>query len=121
MAHPDIETSVYRINGWDESRIRQTGIELRDDREHKERARQLSLGKEIPEGKRFITLYGTATILVKSVRVTGMDVKAAEPPPKHAIIVGWPPLTNKKKEDEARQLAIALKFVSQAEYKPIAV
>lgn len=53
IAHPDTELSVYRISGWDENKIRSTGITLADEREQKHKAQQLERGNAYPdvEGK----------------------------------------------------------------------
>jgi hypothetical protein len=35
-------------------------------------------------------LHGAAIVRTRAVRSTGLDVIAAEPPPRHAAITGWP-------------------------------
>lgn len=32
MAHPDVETSVFRVGGWDKNKLRATGVELANER-----------------------------------------------------------------------------------------
>ena len=58
-------------------------------------------------------LHGAVIIEASSIRKIGLDVIADEPPPRHAVIRGWPwegidPLEEKaKRKDLANQLASA--------------
>lgn len=36
------------------------------------------------------TLHGAAIIRARHVRLASLDIRAKEPPPRHADIVGWP-------------------------------
>lgn len=57
------------------------------------------------------TLHGAAVFKARHVRVAGLEVKAYEPPPKHANIVDWPAaggdLQMIKAEQKERALVIA--------------
>ena len=46
------------------------------------------IGLEHVVGER--KLYGAAVFKAKHVRAVMLDVVAAEPPPRHAAVVGWP-------------------------------
>lgn len=56
-------------------------------------------------------LHGAVIIEASLIRIIGLDVIADEPPPRHAVILGWPwegidPLEAKaKRKDLANQLA----------------
>jgi len=117
MAHPDVETSVFRVGGWDKNKLRATGVELANERECKHRVQELAKGRPYPDGKRSILLHGAALILTPDVRTAGLNVEPAEPPPRHAVIRGWPPLVGNRKRDEAAQLVYALKLVAKAEFR----
>lgn len=57
-------------------------------------------------------VYGAAICVAADVRRAGLDVIAAEPPPRHANIVGWPVATDPA-EQKARQKELALVIASQ--------
>lgn len=40
--------------------------------------------------RRSLTSFGAAVITVRSIRRTGLDVLASEPPVRHAAVRGWP-------------------------------
>jgi hypothetical protein len=63
------ETSVFRH-----------GAEPRD--------RLWEIGDVLVAGER--RLHGAAVVRTRAVRDTGLDATAAEPPPLHAAITGWP-------------------------------
>jgi hypothetical protein len=46
------------------------------------------IGRDIVAGDR--RLHGVAIFRAKHVRAVALDVLAAEPPPRHAAIRGWP-------------------------------
>lgn len=89
---PACEVSVFRVRSLTPDRI-------------------LALGKESgPDVKR---IFGYGQITVEDVTAVALAVQPAEPPPRHADIVGWPqdpdPALNK-----ARQLAIAKRLARRA-------
>lgn len=82
------EVSVFRIDGLGDSLIWRIGAELAHKRKR--------------------TLYGRGDTRTRSVRQAGLDVLPAEPPPRHANIVGWP------ENDKPRQKLLALQLASAA-------
>ena len=46
--------------------------------------------------------YGYATVTAEAITSVGLGVEPAEPPPSHAVIVGWP--TEKDQQKERAQL-----------------
>lgn len=117
IPHPRIELSVFRISGWSEEEVTSKGAEIAAEREEKHRANMLEKGCPYPEGKTSFRYLGRGEIVAESVRSTGLDVVPKEPPPKHADIVNWPPLTGNRKHDEAGQLAFALKLLERASFQ----
>jgi len=91
MPHPHIALSVFRILGLAEVEI-------------------LQIGEEVGR-LRSKPLVGRGELTAAHVRTLGLDVKAKEPPPRHADIVGWPALTGTPKEDKSRQKLIAMQLV----------
>ncbi len=82
------EVLVFRIDGLRASQIWVIGNEIAD--------------------KRARTLYARSDIAARVVRMNGLDVLPAEPPPRHANIVGWP------ETDKSRQMLIALQLAAVA-------
>ena len=60
------------------------------------------------------TLYGAAFITARDVRNVLLEINAAEPPPFHAVIIGWYRNDADKAEEKARQKEIALDLASRA-------
>lgn len=58
--------------------------------------------------------YGAAFVKAKSLREVLLDVVAAEKPPRHANIVGWP-LDNDPREQVAKQKVVAISIAQNAE------
>jgi len=69
------------------------------------------IGDEIAE-KRDRTLYARGDIKAREVGRSGLDILPAEPPPRHANIVGWP------ENDKPRQKLIALQLAAVATLVP---
>jgi hypothetical protein len=117
MPHPRVELSVFRIDGWGEGDIVHEGQKVAAERERNHRERERAKGSTYPDAKITYAYRGRGQIAVCHVRATrGLNVISAEPPPRHADIVGWPPLTNNKRHDEAVQLAHALELVKFASF-----
>jgi hypothetical protein len=93
MPHPLIELSVFRIGALAETEIRQIGEEVGRLRNK--------------------PLVGRGELTAAHVRKVGLDVKAKEPPPRHADIVGWPALSGTAKEDKSRQKLLAMQLVEE--------
>jgi hypothetical protein len=55
-------------------------------------------------------LHGRGDILARQVRVTGLEIRAQEPPPRHADLVGWSSEKDAQKS-QAQQLSAAAKLV----------
>ena len=60
------------------------------------------------------TLYGAALVKAKSVRKIGLDAGADEPPPRHAVIRGWPVMADDRQEHKAELKELALQLASAA-------
>jgi hypothetical protein len=60
------------------------------------------------------TIYGAAIVKARDVRVASLDVIAAEPPPRHAAIVGWPWLDDDPELQKAQQKERATLIASEA-------
>lgn len=90
IPHPDIETSVFRIEDLLEDRLREiaksVGAENKPPREP----------------------FARAEVEVHVVVNAGLAVVADEPPPRHAEIVGWP------RDDKSQQLEIAQSIAAAA-------
>ena len=43
----------------------------------------------VAKGQRVVELYGRADVIAQIVRKESLDVISDEPPPNHAVIVGW--------------------------------
>jgi hypothetical protein len=85
------EVSVFRIDGLNDNQIWNIGS-------------QVAL-----KTKR--NLHARGDIPVHTVRVIGLDVVIAEPPPRHANIVGWPENDKPRHKLIALQLAAGSTFV----------
>lgn len=59
-------------------------------------------------------LYGAAIFRAGSVRSTGLDVAADEPPLRHAVIRGWPWHDIDPGLQKARQIELAIVIASSA-------
>lgn len=62
-------------------------------------------------------MRGAGLVAAEAVRLGGVDVIAAEPPPFHANLRGWPIDADPEKQKEARK-KIALKIAEEARYLP---
>jgi hypothetical protein len=60
------------------------------------------------------TLHGAALLTAKDVRVTGLDVRADEPPPRHAAIRNWPWIHDDPDERKAQHKKLALLLATNA-------
>jgi hypothetical protein len=60
------------------------------------------------------TLYGAGLVKARAVRESGLQVAAAEPPPRHAVIKGWPWFENDRELQKAKQAEIAQHLASAA-------
>lgn len=56
-------------------------------------------------------LHGRADIFARHARVTGLEVRAQEPPPRHADLIGWSSEKDAQKS-RAQKLSVAAKLVS---------
>ena len=63
-------------------------------------------------GKR--QLYGAAIFPARAVRVAQLEVVADEPPPRHAVIRGWPWVENDPELQKAKQKELAALIASAA-------
>ena len=115
----EIKFSVFRIRDWSLTELRAKGVEIADRREQRAKELALADGRDYPDSKRSIHLYGAGIVSGQDVRDSGLDVKPDEPPQKHAIIVGWPPLVGNNRQDEAVQMLYALKLLSRARFLPL--
>ena len=59
------------------------------------------IGEEHVAGER--TVHGAAIFKARSARAANLDVKAQEPPPRHANITAWPLLPDDPALQKARQ------------------
>lgn len=89
----DRETSVFRHGG-------------------EPRATLWALGDEHAAGNR--TVHGAAIIKARDVRAAQLDVVAEEPPPRHAVIQGWPWLDGDPELQKAQQKERAVLVASKA-------
>jgi len=71
------EVSVFRTSGLGASAIWEIGTKMK------------------PMAR---TLHGRAEIRARAVRQKALDVMSAEPPPRHANIIGWPDDKSKQKD-----------------------
>jgi hypothetical protein len=67
--------------------------------------------EHIAEGRR---VHGAAVVKAAAVRAALLDVIAAEPPPRHAAIVGWPRLDNDAELQKAQHKERAAHIASKA-------
>jgi hypothetical protein len=88
------------------------GERVAAEREEKHRRKMLDAGHDYPEDKTTFRYLGRGEILAKEVKACGLDIVPKEPPPCHADIVNWPPLTGNRKHDESAQMAYALKLAA---------
>jgi len=112
LPHPRVELSVFRIDGWDECKVVEQGEKVAAEREEKHRRKMLDEGRDYPADKTTFRYLGRGEILSNEVRACGLEVLPKEPPPCHADIVNWPPLTGNRKHDESAQMAYALKMAA---------
>ncbi|MGH7968736.1 MAG: hypothetical protein ACREIC_08425, partial [Limisphaerales bacterium] len=59
-------------------------------------------------------LYGAAIFKTRAVRMTGLEVVADEPPPRHAVIRNWPWIEGDPDLQKAAQREKAAVIASQA-------
>jgi hypothetical protein len=59
-------------------------------------------------------LYGAAIVKANIIRASQLEVYAAEPPPRHAVIKGWPWDETDPDLQKAKQKEIAMVISSQA-------
>jgi hypothetical protein len=71
-----------------------------------------AIGDEHAAGNR--TLHGAAIVKARDVRAALLDAIAAEPPPRHAAIVGWPWLDDDPELQKAQQKQRAALIASTA-------
>ncbi len=88
MPNRDGEVSVFRVSDLDEPEICAIGD---------------AVAKVVARN-----LHGRAELKARVVRHNDLDVVSAEPPVRHANIVGWP------EKDKARQKIIALQLATSA-------
>lgn len=86
MPAPNLQLSVFRIEGLDQKAIWELG--------EKE-----VVSRIIP----IKTLYGMAKLLALSAKSAGLRIDPDDTPPRHANIIGWP-----KEKDEQKIIAIEL-------------
>jgi len=60
------------------------------------------------------TIYGAGILTAAQVREVKLAVNSAEPPPRHAVITGWPWFPSDPHDQKARQKELALLLASQA-------
>jgi hypothetical protein len=70
-----------------------------------------ALGDQHAAGNR--TIYGAAIVTAGDVRVALLDVLADEPPPRHAVIRGWPWLDDDRDLQKAQQKERAAEVASK--------
>jgi len=59
-------------------------------------------------------LYGAAIFKALAIKTARLDVTADEPPPRHAVIHGWPWIENDPELQKAKQLEAASVLASQS-------
>lgn len=75
------------------------------------------LGREHAAGSR--NLHGVAIFPARAAREAGLEVEAAEPPPRHAVLVRWPWDETDLELQKARQKDIALLIAQRSQvYEP---
>lgn len=60
------------------------------------------------------TLHGAAILTARAVRNVQLEVVADEPPPRHAVIQGWPWLEADPELQKAKQKELAIRIASAA-------
>jgi len=81
--------------------------------ESEPRDRLWAIGIEHVAGGR--TLHGAAICKAHRIRAAQLEVTAAEPPPRHAAIRGWPFSETDPELQKAKQKELALMISSKAE------
>ena len=94
MPHPHIELSVFRISALGELEVQQIGDDVA-----RQRQKPLIARGEVEAGQ---------------IRRLGLDVAPAEPPPRHANIIGWPRSASNLKEGKGGHKLIAMQIVEVA-------
>ena len=61
------------------------------------------------------SLHGAAIFKARVVRAAMLEVIADEPPPRHAVIRGWPWMGNDPELQKAKQLELAIQIARAAE------
>lgn len=118
LPHPRIELSVYRVDDWTPSEIDKKGEEVATERESNHRQSELGKGNDYPDGKRTFKYLGTGKIQAWDVRRSELDAVPKEPPCRHADIIGWPPLTQNRKQDVAAQMEYAMRLQRESHFVP---
>lgn len=118
IPNPYTKTSVFRITEWSTEQIAKCGIAVAAEREEGHRATELKKGKDYPPGKRTFRYLGQGEVQAAAIRSAKFEIEPSEPPCRHADIVGWPPLTENRKDNESAQLAAALRFAAKAKWVP---
>lgn len=91
----DGKTSVFRHTAAADSAVRTEGKKIATDRG--------------------LTLHGMSLVAAQAVMNAGLTVKASEPPPRHANIIGWPrprdpALQKAERKEQAMLIAEAASF-----------
>jgi hypothetical protein len=86
-----LNTSVFRV-GKDEAALKKTWAAVNDANR---------------------TLHGAAVLSAETVRKNGLEVRAEEPPPRHANIERWP-TSDDPELQKASQKEIAVKLAAEA-------
>jgi hypothetical protein len=60
------------------------------------------------------TLHGAAIVKANNVRAARLEIIAAEPPPRHAAITGWPWLDSDPQLQKAQQIERAMQVAGKA-------
>ncbi len=91
LPNQKVETSVFRTTGLDEAII-------------------WPLADAAVLNREGAALHGRADISARNVRATSLEIRAQEPPPRHADLIGWSSEKDAQKS-RAQQLSAAAKLV----------
>jgi hypothetical protein len=92
LPNRELETSVFRTTDLDEATV-------------------WPLADAAVLNRKGARLHGRADTFAGLVRATGLEVRAQEPPPRHADLIGWSSEKDAQKS-RAQQLSVAAKLVS---------
>lgn len=59
-------------------------------------------------------LHGAGILKAAAIRETGLEIVSAEPPPRHAVVVGWPTILDDPEKQKSRRKELALKLAAAA-------